>query len=689
MMTRLIRPYDFLLDGAAGWRGLEAESAAAAEAGLQLEQLAERLPPLDDPHGTLGGAALPRGVAIWGDEIFIADPPRCRLLHWRPCDGPARPLPTIGGPGAAPRQLDGPLGLALSARDDLVVADAGNRRLQLFTLPGLALRRILGPFPSRLPEPPDGRALWEPVDVARGPRGQLYVLDRQGFVWRLDGQGRPDPIYLARLPEGFEPLRLVVDRQGCGYLAGRGGPGFLMLDPYGELLDPADLPPDFAARLPPLRLSLSGRQLLLAPADSHGGRRQPLPTDLTVTDAGLLEGEGLADGPYLHHIPPAATYALAGLYRVQPLDSQRVGNPWHRLTLELQAPERTSVRAYTCASDVLQPALDAAGLLEEPPQWGPWQAAPANADEFLVQSPPGRYLYLALALRGPGDRTPTVERIYVHARRESSLRWLPAAYQADETSRHFLDRFLSLADTLWGEIESQIEDFGLALDIGGAPAAFLPWLASWFDLALEPSWTEAQRRAVLREIVELYSRRGTIRGLRRLLQLHASAPEPLPQIVEHYPGLGHPLLETWLGQPPGDDAPHHFTVLLPACALDTADKRAALARLIGENAPAHSHFCLRPVAPGVRLGSATVRGSALGLDSLLGGHPTWRLPAQPPRLDGESVLGVSTALAAPPEPRAVSVRLGYTRLGEARLGCRISHPCRSPEKPEGSCEPCP
>ena len=143
----------------------------------------------------------------------------------------------------------------------------------------------------------------------------------------------------------------------------------------------------------------------------------------------------------------------------------------------------------------------------------------------LVQSPPGRYLYLALALKGPGDRTPSVERIYVYAHRQSSLHFLPAVYQADETSRLVLDRLLSLTDTLFGEIESQIEDFSLFLDVVGAPADFLPWLASWFDLTLEQAWSEAQQRAFLKNIVELYRWRGTIRGLRLLLRLHANLKE--------------------------------------------------------------------------------------------------------------------------------------------------------------------
>jgi phage tail-like protein len=686
-MSRLIRPYDFILDSASGWRTLGAAATSTEDGSVQLQPLAQRRPALTDPHGSFGGLALPRGVAVWSDEIFIADPARHRILYWQPCCSSARPLATVGGLGVGPRQLDTPLGLAISRRDDLVVVDSGNCRLLQFTLPGLALRRIVGPFPSRLADAANG-AEWQPIDVARGPHGRLHVADREGFVWRLDGQGRPDAYFPGALPAGFEPLRLLVDRHGRCYILGKNQPDILVMDAYGQIL-PGSAQETFEVAenleglgLEHLRLSLQGDQVLLSPADARDCQRRPQPTGLHVDENGRLKLDGEEIGPYLHYLPPVATFSNAGLFRVQRLDSGRQGNPWHRLTLEMTVPERTGIRVFTCTSDVLHADLPTAGLLEEPPQTGPWQAGPDNSDEFLIQSPPGRYLYLALALKGTGDRTPSVERIYVYARRHSSLHFLPAAYQAGETSRHVLDRLLSLTDTLFGEIESQVEDFGLLLDVAGAPADFLPWLASWFDLTLEQVWSEAQQRAFLHNIIKLYRWRGTIRGLRLLLQLHANLPEPMPQIVEHYRGIGQPALESWLGQSPEGDEPHHFSVLLPAQAIDTEEKRTIVMRLIESNKPAHTHFSLRSVAPGLRLGSTTIRGAALGLDSLLRSHVDWRLPGQAASpsdyVEGaaqDSVLARNTALPPAPAPRSVAVRLGYTRLGEPQLGCRTCHPC--------------
>lgn len=688
-MTRLIRPYDLILDAASGWQALEKLGTSTENGRIELQTQQRLRPPLADANGTFGGHTLPRGVAIWGDEIFIADTTHHRILHWRPCCGPVRPLSTIGGLGDGPRQLDTPLGLTISRRDDLVVVDGENRRLLLFTLPGLALRRTIGPFSTPSAEGAEEPVVWRPVDAACGPDGTLYVLDANGWLWRCDGQGRPLARYPRPLPDDGLPRRLLVDDEQRLYLVvdlNAEERTVWLLDRYAHLIqaiDELETVLDAASgetlrqRLPASRLILDGERVLLAPADRRQCQRQPQPTDLRLDETGHLLLAGETAGPYLLHRPPPATYEPNGVYRFQPLDSERVGNPWHRVVLELSIPERTGVRLFSATSDVPRPDLQVAAppavdLTAEPPRLGPWQAAPDNADEWLIQSQPGRYLYLALVLKGPGDRTPAIDRLYVYAERRSSLHYLPAVYQADETSRHLLDRLLSLFDTVFGEVESEIEDFLRYLDIDGAPADFLPWLASWFDLPLLQSWSEAQRRQILENVVTLYRWRGTVRGLRRLLQLHARLSEPMPQIVEHFRGTGTPSLETWLGQSASGDVPHHFTVLLPAYTIDTPEKRFLVERLIDANKPAHTHYTLRPLHPGTRLGSDTIRGAALGLDSLLGNTPVWRLPTDTER---ESVLGVQTVLPAPPMPRAVPVRLGQTRLGAPRLGCRTCPPC--------------
>jgi phage tail-like protein len=780
-MNRHIRPYDILLDAARpdAWSLLKQQQVVFDEGRLRLAPLEGTRPDLADGLGVFSGHTLPRGVAIWRDQIFVTDPSRDRVLRWRPCCGAPRPLPAVGR-GAVPldqprpcvadvvtpqssigpRDLNGPRGLAISARDDLVVVDSGNRRLLFFTLPNLALRRIVGPLSS----PEDKGQEWQPVDAASGPGGWLYVADARGRVWRIDSQGRPDPLYAGRLPPGTVPFRVVVDSERRAYLLAEGSRRVLILDRYGQLFaqpeelsqradtwlaahllavdapPPAHIPtiaedaaalaamlpaelaqrlvgslrgwlrssapqtfasdpdrawasyrqqaydtvlpesyrrllPDFLGEvLPRTPLSLDGDRVLLTLAQPHVCQPQPQPTDLFVDTGGRMVLDDSQDGPFLMRRLQGADYAPGGLLRLASLDSGHAGNPWHRVVLDLRAPERTAVRLFGFTSDVPRDDLDTTGLLAEPPELGLWQAAPANAEEWLVQSSPGRYLCLALTFKGPGDNTPEVERIYVYAQRHSSLRYLPAVYQADETSRALLDRLLSLFDTIFGEIESAIEDFPLLLDVAGVPSDFLPWLASWFDLDLERSWSDGQRRAFLQNLMKLYRWRGTVAGLRLLLRLHTGLSDPMPGIVEHFRGIGTVPLERWLGPAPDADQAHHFTILLPSYQIDTAEKRATIARLVDAAIPAHTHYTLRTVRRGMRLVGPGTVGSALGLDSLLGTPAAWRLSGEGAS-DDDGILGARTILPSKPEARAVSLQIGKTRLGAWRLGGRAATPC--------------
>ena len=698
-MTRVILPYDVLLDEVAGWRPLDEELRnVSLESGRVTLQTRQSLnPEFTEPNGTFGGATVPRGVTIHGNDIYIvnAGADRSEILRWRPCCGPAYPIPTIGGIGSGPRQLRAPSGLTINVRNDLVIADSDNRRLLIFTLPELALRRIIGPLYSSDEEP------WRPVDVAAGPHGSLWVADNANHrIWRLDRQGTPSHYYAGPLPEGFTPLRLAVDRYGRAIVlaeahdeTGDHAPRLVvMLDRHGQsfaevanLDQEVEVEPETGETLrhllTPSRLKLSGDTVLLESADPRRPHAEPHTTDLTIDDSGRLQLPDQTSGPYLIHRPPIATFETEGIFRIQPLDSNRVANQWHRVVLEMEAPERTSVRVFSFTSEVPRPDLEAVhptnpeqgpvNLLAQPPRLGPWQAAPANADEWLIQSPPGRYLYLALVFKGSGDDTPTVSSIYIYRQRESSLRYLPALYQADETSRQLLDRLLSLFDTIYGEIETEIEDFPRHLDVAGAPADFLPWLATWFDLNLKQDWTTQQSREFLRNIVELYQWRGTVHGLRRTLQLHSKLSDPMPQIIEHYRASQEPVedseawtaatgaMDSWLGLSPNDDAPHHFSVVVPGYAIEHPDKRAATRQMIDAVKPAHAHYTLRPVYSGVRLGSSRTRGTIIGVDSLLGSHTGWQLPGEH---EQEGILGTRTVLPSSPVHGSAGIRLGSTRL---------------------------
>ena len=107
---------------------------------------------------------------------------------------------------------------------------------------------------------------------------------------------------------------------------------------------------------------------------------------------------------------------------------------------------------------------------------------------------------------------------------------LPAIYRADDKSG-FVYRLLSLfADELAG-VEETVDGIRNRLSPDHAPKDFLPWLASWVALVLDETWPVEKRRALIKQAVELYKWRGTIRGIKTFVEIYTGLT---PNIIEHF-----------------------------------------------------------------------------------------------------------------------------------------------------------
>jgi phage tail-like protein len=146
------------------------------------------------------------------------------------------------------------------------------------------------------------------------------------------------------------------------------------------------------------------------------------------------------------------------------------------------------------------------------------------------------------------------------------ITYLPGIYHTA-----FMRRFLGIFEAILTPIEWQIDNFDLFLDPGAAPAGFLPWLASWFDVAFDPSWDEVQRRQLLREAHQIYARRGTKWALSRVLEIYTGESPTIVDVDE-------------------DLAPFSFKVVLPHAAARR--ERAMIERLIDAHKPAYTLYTL-------------------------------------------------------------------------------------------------
>jgi len=107
-----------------------------------------------------------------------------------------------------------------------------------------------------------------------------------------------------------------------------------------------------------------------------------------------------------------------------------------------------------------------------------WSEPMVNFKDALLLSPRGRYIRFKIELVSDDlhSDSPKVKSLKVYFPRLSYLRYLPATYQEDKAGREFLERFLSLFETLFSNLEGAVFALTKYIDSEAAPDAFLPWL---------------------------------------------------------------------------------------------------------------------------------------------------------------------------------------------------------------------
>lgn len=285
-----------LLRERAHWQAGQASGLAYDAASSALELVPRAVPALLQHWLPLAPVRAPDGT------VYQVDPERHLLLQRGVCEPAFTPVPGFGGCGHATGRLCAPHGLAVNAKGWVWVADTGNARVQVIdTTPrsGAVVLAVLG------------GGLREPVHVAVGPCGSVYVADR--------GTGCIHVFSAAHAPLRVLPLR--------------------SLDPWSD--DPWAAPPAPC----PLGVALTD-QGTLAVFDPGRAFLWHMGCDGTPLAALPWPGEaGLPAGWQ----PLPRRYAAEGELVLGPLDSGTHNFAWHELQIDAALPPGTRLLAQTCA----------------------------------------------------------------------------------------------------------------------------------------------------------------------------------------------------------------------------------------------------------------------------------------------------------------------------------------------------
>ena len=200
---------------------------------------------------------------------------------------------------------------------------------------------------------------------------------------------------------------------------------------------------------------------------------------------------------------------VTGRYISKPLDSGIDDCCWHRIVLDAEVPENSTISVSFYSSEE-------EGEDEDPKNWSETIVF-KNAGDALVQAPHGRYIRLKIDFyREEGEESPVLRQVKIYYPRLSYLRYLPAVYQEESASKEFLERFLAIFESALYDSEETISRLSLYFDPKATPKDFVPWLARWLSLDLYELLGAKNREFILRA-VEVYKQKGTVSGIARLV----------------------------------------------------------------------------------------------------------------------------------------------------------------------------
>ncbi len=235
------------------------------------------------------------------------------------------------------------------------------------------------------------------------------------------------------------------------------------------------------------------------------------------------------------------------------LPSAGVEEPAPEVKIKKAEPKPPAPRSIAKPEAKKKPSSEERIAAPPVPQTPP-PAPPAPKEESLFEPDESRL--------PPGQLTPAV----IGPASVRLINYLPGIYHTD-----FMSRFLALFESILIPIEWNVSNFDLYLDPSTSPSTFLPWLANWYEIVFDASWNDTQRRTLLEEAHQIYSRRGTRFALSRVLEIYTGHK---PEILEFT----------------NERDPFTFTVRL-AIRSDKAN-RELIEQLIDTSKPAYTSYKL-------------------------------------------------------------------------------------------------
>lgn len=248
------------------------------------------------------------------------------------------------------------------------------------------------------------------------------------------------------------------------------------------------------------------------------------------------------------------------------------------------------------------------------------------SQSILLHEVSGKYMWFIVSAYCPMGETAGFDGGVVYFPKRTWMEYLPDIYSQGIEENPFLERYLSIFQTLYDDLGEKIDSCPEFLDAASADTRQLRQLADWLDIGCLEVWNEKQLRYLVANAHRLYRLRGTKEGICEFVKLYTGETPLVAEQhqIENFSGNEalYGLLRNLYGDNPGV-----FTILLRAACLPTEKEISDIQKIVEHIRPAWMDFKLVILRPYILLDSY----SYLGINSSLSQY-------RPAELNGMSML---------------------------------------------------
>lgn len=278
------------------------------------------------------------------------------------------------------------------------------------------------------------------------------------------------------------------------------------------------------------------------------------------------------------------------------LDSAKEGTIWHRMTAKITGNAAIRISFYTSDTLVFESTNGTIDLrqwirskelsvAEKKKRFLPFLRKELSfGEDILLHSLEGRYFWFLLEIYPQTEHVVEIGDFMVSFGVKSWMMYLPELYQKEMGASSFLDRYLSIFQSLYDDMGKQIKDVVKELDPKTANEKALEWLSEWLDIEMPYMWNEKQLRFLLEHSMEFQEARGTKRGIELFVELYTGEK---PFVIEWQDWTAYREQKEYgrlLGQLYVDD-PSSFTVLVKESCIPSYKEYQTLLRILEQIKP--------------------------------------------------------------------------------------------------------